>query len=140
MNLAFIRVDYPRLKSRVLSLEENFTGGVPGGLSAVAYSGDYGDLINLPTLFSGDYNDLANLPILFSGDYNDLINQPVIPPANNTVTDHISEFELDGYIYSGFILNLSPIIRRYKNSIYEIAQGVTNLPTDWANRLALTYI
>ena len=115
MNLKFIRVDYPRLKARVISIEQ---GNVPG--SGV------------------QPGDLAT--VAFSGNYNDLINTPIIPPANNTVTDYVSEFEADLYIYSGFILNLVPTIKRVKNSVVEYAQGVTDLPTDWANRLSLTYV
>lgn len=129
MNLQFIRVDYPRLKARIKAIEQGEVSGSgvqPGDLAIVA--------------FSGDYNDLLNLPILFSGDYNDLINQPVIPPPNNTIVSYVSEFEVDLYIYSGFILNLVPTIKRVKDSVVEYTQGVTNLPTDWANRLSLTYI
>lgn len=129
MNLQFIRVDYPRLKARVLSIESGESSGSgvqPGDLATVAFSGDYADLINLPTLFSGDYNDLTN--------------KPTIPPPNNTLTDYVSEFEADLWIYSGFNLNLVPTIKRCKDGINEYAQGVVNLTTDWVNRLTLTYI
>lgn len=34
-------------------------------LGAVAFSNDYGDLSNLPSLFSGDYGDLSNVPSSF---------------------------------------------------------------------------
>lgn len=67
-------------------------------LSAVAISGDYNDLINLPTLFSGDYNDLTNTPSLAtvatSGDYNDLINLP--PSGGGGGTDIV-----DIWLYGG---------------------------------------
>jgi hypothetical protein len=43
-----------------------------------AFSGNYNDLTNLPTLFSGNYNDLTNLPTLFSGSYNDLTDKPTL--------------------------------------------------------------
>lgn len=36
-----------------------------GDLSAVATSGDYNDLLNLPSLFSGSYNDLTDVPATF---------------------------------------------------------------------------
>lgn len=49
--------------------------GAPN-LSAVATSGSYYDLSNLPLLFSGDYNALLNKPNLFSGYYEDLLNKP----------------------------------------------------------------
>lgn len=67
---------------------------------AVAMSGSFDDLDDVPVMFSGDYNDLINIPLtfapsphshsyntlddlpdLFSGDYNDLINKPTIPAA-----------------------------------------------------------
>ena len=59
---------------------------------------------------------------------------------NNRVVDYISEFEADLYIYSGFIKNNVPIIKRCKDSVEEVANGVTDLVTDWTNRLVLTYI
>ena len=40
------------------------------------FSEDYADLTNKPTLFSGDYNDLSNKPALFSGAYADLTSKP----------------------------------------------------------------
>jgi len=55
--------------------------------STTAFSGDYNDLTNkptIPTAFSGDYNDLSNkptIPTAFSGDYDDLTNKPTIPTA-----------------------------------------------------------
>jgi hypothetical protein len=52
-------------------------------LSTVAFTGNYNDLINRPTLtedgtFSGSYNDLTDLPALFSGSYDDLTDKPVL--------------------------------------------------------------
>jgi hypothetical protein len=35
-----------------------------GDLASVAFSGNYNDLTNKPTLFSGDYNDLTNKPTI----------------------------------------------------------------------------
>lgn len=72
--------------------------GDVSGLATVATTGDYNDLLNLPTLFSGNYNDLTNKPTLFSGsygdltdkptlfsgDYNDLTNKPTIPVVDIT--------------------------------------------------------
>lgn len=53
---------------------------IPNGLSAVALSGSYNDLDDLPVLFSGNYNDLTNRPALatvaLTGDFNDLVNAP----------------------------------------------------------------
>ena len=62
-------------------------------LAAVATSGDYNDLDNLPTIpaaqVNSDWNatsgkaQILNKPELFSGDYNDLDNKPTIPTVNN---------------------------------------------------------
>lgn len=68
------------------------TAGDVSGLAAIATSGSYNDLSDLPTLFGGSYNDLSDKPslfsgayadlsgkpTLFSGDYNDLTNKPVL--------------------------------------------------------------
>ncbi|MES2023221.1 MAG: hypothetical protein V4439_00905 [Patescibacteria group bacterium] len=48
-----------------------------------AFTGNYSDLTNKPTLFSGDYNDLTNRPTLFSGNYSDLVGTP--PPVSVTI-------------------------------------------------------
>ena len=47
-------------------------------LAANAFSEDYNDLTNKPTLFSGTYADLTSKPTLFSEDYNDLTNKPTL--------------------------------------------------------------
>ena len=83
------------------------------GLSVVATSGSYGDLLNIPATFtpsahthaaasisglsavatSGNYADLSNKPALFSGSYGDLSGVPAtFPPsahtqAASTITD-----------------------------------------------------
>lgn len=58
------------------------------GLSDVAISGSYNDLLNKPTIpaaqVNSDWNatsgvsQILNKPTLFSGDYNDLTNKPVL--------------------------------------------------------------
>lgn len=63
------------------------SGGDISGLATVATTGDYNDLLNLPTLFSGNYNDLTNKPALFSGDYADLTNKPTIPTNLSDLSD-----------------------------------------------------
>lgn len=56
-----------------------------------------------------------------------------------TVTSYRSD--ADGLtIYAGYLLNGSPVITRYIEGVIATAQGVTNLETDWANRLNLTYV
>lgn len=36
------------------------------------FSGNYNDLIGLPSIFDGDYNSLTNLPVLFAGNWSSL--------------------------------------------------------------------
>lgn len=60
--------------------------------------------------------------------------------ATNTVTSYRSSYENDGYIYSGMLLNSTPFILRTIDNTTEVAQSLTDLETDWANRLILTYI
>jgi hypothetical protein len=77
-------------------------------------------------------NSWNNLPYLTTGSSGG--------GAANIVTDYRSEFETDNYIYAGFLLNSSPVITRVIDNTLEEAQGVTDLETDWTNRINLTYI
>jgi hypothetical protein len=43
-------------------------------------------------------------------------------------------------IYSGYLLNSTPVIKKYIDGIETFATGVTDLETDWIDRLTLTYI
>ena len=59
--------------------------------ATVATTGDYNDLLNLPTLFSGSYNDLTDVPTGggggggdFSGSYNDLTDVPTFATVATT--------------------------------------------------------
>lgn len=65
----------------LVSIGQN-SGGDTSGLATVATTGDYNDLLNLPTLFSGNYNDLTNKPTLFSGSYEDLTGKPTLFSGN----------------------------------------------------------
>lgn len=61
--------------------------------------------------------------------------------AINLVTDYRSSFEVsDGKVYAGYLLNGSPVINRTIDGVLEVAQNLTNLETDWTNRLSLTYV
>lgn len=60
--------------------------------------------------------------------------------AGNTIDDYRAIFEEDNYIYSGYNLNTVPTIIKVIDNTEEVAQNVTNLTTDWDNRLTLTYI
>ena len=76
-------------------------------ISAVGQSGDYGDLLNRPTIPPGqvqsDWNEtlglgaILNKPTLFSGLYSDLIGKPQIP---STITD-LSDVNLPSPIPDG---------------------------------------
>jgi hypothetical protein len=61
--------------------------------------------------------------------------------SSNTVTSYRSSFEIsDLKVYAGYLLNGTPIITRTSDGVIEFAQTLTDLETDWSNRLALTYI
>lgn len=57
--------------------------GVPM-FAGVAYSGNYGDLGGLPTLFSGNYIDLVGKPTLFDGQYSSLTGTPTFATVATT--------------------------------------------------------
>jgi hypothetical protein len=61
--------------------------------------------------------------------------------SSYSVTDYRSSFESsDGYIYSGYLLDTVETITRDIDGVYESATGLTDLETDWTNRLTLTYV
>jgi hypothetical protein len=61
--------------------------------------------------------------------------------ASNTVTSYRSSWEVsDGKIYDGYLLNAVITITREINGVIETATGLTDLETDWTNRLSLTFI
>jgi hypothetical protein len=91
-----------------------------------------------------DFVDSSNNPF---GSLQDLLNyldanigEAALPGVNSTVLYYREDYELsDKYIYSGFVLDNVSVIARRKDSVYERALGVTNIGTDWANRLTFTY-
>lgn len=87
-----------------------------------------------------DDNPFASLQDVI--DYLDTsLGDAALPGVSSKVDDYRADFEVtDEYIYSGFNFNLVPTILRTKDSVVEVAQGVTNLTTDWTNRLSLTYL
>jgi len=58
----------------------------------------------------------------------------------NTVTDYRSSFEADGYVYAGYLLNSVITITKTFDGVINTATGLTDLETDWTNRLTLTYV
>lgn len=59
--------------------------------------------------------------------------------AINNVSSYRSSFDYP-YIYSGFLLEGVPIVKRYLNGVDTFAQNVIDLETSWTNRLTLTYV
>ena len=59
--------------------------------------------------------------------------------GGDTVTSYRSD-AAGTTIYAGYLLNGNPVITRYIEGVIATAQGVTDLETDWANRLNLTYV
>lgn len=59
----------------------------------------------------------------------------------NVVEDYRSSFEeIDNRVYAGYNLNTLPAITRTIDGVLQNAINLTNLETDWANRLNLTYV
>lgn len=97
-NPSFIK-NKPTLGTMASEDASNYTPTT--GLSDVAISGSYNDLLNKPTIpeaqVNADWNatsgvsQILNKPTLFSGDYNDLTNKPDIPAAANNATITITQ-------------------------------------------------
>lgn len=62
--------------------------------------------------------------------------------AGNTITGYVSDYVVsEQKLYQGWESNGTPSIRRTdETGTVELAQSVTNLATDWPNRLSLTYV
>jgi hypothetical protein len=61
--------------------------------------------------------------------------------SSYTVTDYVSSYEsTDSYLYAGYLLDTVITITRVIDGVYESATGLTDLDTDWDNRLNLTFI
>ena len=68
------------------------------------------------------------------------IGEAATPGAPSLVSLYRADYDIPSkYIYSGFLFNLVPTIRRTRDSVKTEAINVTDLTTDWANRLSLTY-
>jgi len=72
---------------------------------------------------------------------------PITPlgVSNIDITANIdyyrSEYDpISGFIYSGYLLNGTPTIKRTKDNIVEFGTNITSLETAWTNRLTLTYV
>ena len=61
--------------------------------------------------------------------------------ATYTVTQYRDSYEADAKFYQGYLKDTTIVITRTDvDGIIETAQGLTDLATDWTNRLTLTYI
>lgn len=61
--------------------------------------------------------------------------------STSSITDYRSEFDVpSSYIYSGYNKDGTPFIIRYIDGVVTTAENVTDLESDWINRLILTYI
>ncbi len=81
--------------------------------------------------------------LLIELDLGDLYGKVTSPGPGpiNTVTSYRSSFEeVDEKVYAGYFLNGVITITRTIDGILENAINLTNLETDWTNRLSLTYI
>ena len=97
-NPSFIQ-NKPTLGTMASEDASNYT--TTAGLSDVAISGSYNDLLNKPTIpeaqVNADWNatsgvsQILNKPTLFSGNYDDLTNKPEIPAAANDATITITQ-------------------------------------------------
>ena len=108
-------------------------------ISAVGQSGDYGDLINRPTIPPGqvqsDWNEtiglgaILNKPTLFSGLYSDLIGKPQIP---STITD-LSDVDLPTPIADGTYIKWDLATARWTAS--SGSAGITEIKEDLTPQL-----
>ena len=108
-------------------------------ISAVGQSGDYGDLINRPTIPPGqvqsDWNEtiglgaILNKPTLFSGLYSDLIGKPQIP---STITD-LSDVDLPTPIADGTYIKWDLATARWTAS--SGSAGITEIKEDTTPQL-----
>jgi hypothetical protein len=101
-------------------------GGGPGGptdwddienkpeFAAVAFSGDYNSLNNLPSLFSGNYGDLGNLPVEFppqahthnASDIDDFDDAVANSPAVQANTAKVSNATHSGDVVGDTVLTI----------------------------------
>ena len=86
-----------------------------GNLSALSLTVN-GETLSL-VAFSNDYNDLENLPTLFDGNYQDLANKPEIPSTTKNLDDVDETNPSDG----------DALIYNSENELYEPKPVLTEL-------------
>ena len=64
-------------------------------LAVVATSGDYNDLLNLPTLFSGSYNDLTDVPTSFTPSAHTHVLAEITDAGTLAGLNDLSTFDTD---------------------------------------------
>lgn len=96
-------------------------------LASVAFTGNYNNLTNKPSLFSGSYTDLTDKPTLFSGSYNDLTNKPVAQKYYNfTSYDTTGETQ--------YATGIAKVTGGVVNSKYEIEVLYQDGFTEWIGK------
>lgn len=125
------------------------TGTWIDGTSYFLSKGIAGNIVPEETYIDGEVREFIGTGtpdgLLIELDLGDLQEDGVLGGggggATNTVTSYRSSFEeIDGKVYAGYLLNSNITITRIINGILESAINLTNLETDWINRLTLTYI
>ena len=97
-----------------------------------------GDFI-LTDDFGNQILDISNNSIMQTFVY-DIDNNGSIDSINvNDVSSYRSEF-LNNFVFSGFLLNGTPIIIKENLTEKLSATGLTDLETDWLNKENLTYV
>lgn len=114
-------------------------------LARVAFTGDYGDLINTPTQVNSDWNSnsgvsqILNKPnlatVATTGDYDDLINQPEIPTKTSDLTN---DNDYTTKIYVDDLFTSIPNAMIFKGSL-GIGGTITALPAATSLNIGHTY-
>lgn len=122
-----VRLSFDASTLQVSDLGGTFPAGKITGLSSVAISGSYLDLLDLPLLFDGDYLSLTNRPVLFSGAWDDLTNPPYVPTftdIQNTVGDMVT-----GNVETGITVEYDSIGKKLNFVVDPMALSSDPTPT-----------
>jgi len=103
-------------------------------------TGAEGDLATSATQPGDDISTLNNDSLFLqpSDNVSALTNDAGYISAN-PITSYRSD-QTDFIIYSGWLDGVTPVIKKCDDGVETFATGLTDLETDWINRLSLTYI
>tara|TARA_R110000822_G_scaffold227017_2_gene359728 strand:+ start:24353 stop:25300 length:948 start_codon:yes stop_codon:yes gene_type:complete len=138
-------IGHTHIKANITDFNESdYASGAEGDLAATSVQpGDnVSDLLNNVnyTVVGSNVSQFVNDEVyLQPSDNISALNNDSGYIIGNTLASYRSDVEVSD-IYSGYLLNTTPIIKKYNNGVETFAQGVTNLEPDWTNRLNLTYI